>query len=119
MTTTPATQNEAWGFFGTLGEQAATAWPLALATIADTTGQTLDAAAVFLDSSHGRHFADDVLSGLAQGQPLPAAINATARRWMGWTIGRQVSTRYDIPRGLPYLTAFVIHCEIAAEALAA
>jgi hypothetical protein len=38
---------------------------------------------------------------------------------MGWTIGRQTSKQYGIPRGLPYLTGFLIHCEIAEELLAA
>lgn len=34
---------------------------------------------------------------------------------MGWTIGRQTSKEYGIPRGLPYLTGFVIYCEICDE----
>jgi hypothetical protein len=34
---------------------------------------------------------------------------------MGWTIGRQTSKQYGIPRGLPYLTGFVIHCEITTR----
>jgi hypothetical protein len=38
---------------------------------------------------------------------------------MGWTIGRITSKEYGIPRGLPYLTGFVIHTEINDEALAA
>jgi len=38
---------------------------------------------------------------------------------MGWTIGRQTSKDYGIPRGLPYLTGFVIHCEIVEESLVA
>ena len=38
---------------------------------------------------------------------------------MGWTIGRVTSRDYGIPRGLPYLTGFVIHCEVTDEAFAA
>ena len=34
---------------------------------------------------------------------------------MGWTIGRQTSKEYGIPRGLPYLTGFVVHAGIMAE----
>ena len=34
---------------------------------------------------------------------------------MGWTIGRQTSKQYGIPKGLPYLTGFVIHREIARD----
>ena len=46
-------------------------------------------------------------------------INAATQRWMGWTIGRSTSKQYGIPKGLPYLTGFVIHCEIIEESLAA
>ena len=74
---------------------------------------------VFLDSRHGRHFADDVQNGLYRGQTLAGAINAATQQWMGWTIGRQTSKQYGIPRGLPYLTGLVIHCEIAEESLVA
>ena len=115
----PATQNDAWGFFGTMDEHAAAAWPLAMTGISNATGQPLDAVRIFLDSRHGRHFADDVQNGLFDGKLLQDAINAATQRWMGWTIGRQTSKDYGIPRGLPYLTGFVIHCEIVEESLAA
>ena len=29
------------------------------------------------------------------------------------TIGRLTSKQYGIPKGLPHLTGFVMHCEIA------
>ena len=95
-TTIPATRNPEWGFWGTMGEHAPAAWPLAMTAISD-----------------------DVHNGLCRGQTLADAINAATRQWMGWTIGRQTSKQYGIPRGLPYLTGFVIHCEIAQESLAA
>ena len=115
----PATQNEAWGFWGTMNEHASAAWPLAMTAVSDATHQPLESVRTFLDSRHGRHFADDVQNGLYQGQALQDAINAATQRWMGWTIGRQTSKDYGIPRGLPYLTGFVIHCEIVEESLAA
>ena len=115
----PATQNNAWGFWGTMESQADAAWPLAMTAISDATSQPLESARVFLDSRHGRHFADDVLNQLRAGHALADAINAATQRWMGWTIGRQTSKQYGIPRGLPYLTGFVIHCEIVEESLAA
>jgi hypothetical protein len=37
---------------------------------------------------------------------------------MGWSIGRKAYTT-GIPDGLPYLTGFVLACEIEAEALSA
>ncbi|CAJ0899334.1 hypothetical protein [Ralstonia flatus] len=115
----PATQNDAWGFWGTMNEHASAAWPLALNAISDATGQPLESVRIFLDSRHGRHFADEVQNGLYRGQTLADAINAATRQWMGWTIGRQTCKQYGIPRGLPYLTGFVIHCEITDESLAA
>ena len=86
-----------------------------MATIAAATGQPLESVRVFLDSRHGRHFADDVLNERLQGKDLEQAILAAVARWMVWTIGRQTSREYGIPCGLPYLTEFVMHCEIAEE----
>ncbi len=120
MTTTRqtlATHNEAWGFWGTMKENASAAWPLAMTAIADATGETLESVRIFLDSRHGRHFADDVRNGLPQSMPLTDAVNAATQRWMGWTIDRQTSKQYGIPKGLPYLTGFVIHCAIVEESL--
>ena len=111
----PATQNTDWGFWGTMNEHAEAAWPQALVAISNATGQPLESVRIFLDSRHGRHFADDVQNGLYEGKTLADAINAATGRWMGWTIGRQTSEDYGIPRGLPYLTGFVIHCEICDE----
>lgn len=108
----PATQNDTWGFYGTMNEQAEAAWPLAMTAISDATCQPLESVRTFLDSRHGRHFADDVQNGLYTGATLAEAINAATQRWMGWTIGRSTSKQYGIPKGLPYLTGFVIHCEI-------
>ncbi len=118
-TQTPATQNDAWGFYGTMNEQAEAAWPLAMTAISDATCQPLESVRTFLDSRHGRHFADDVQNGLYAGASLADAIAQATQRWMGWTIGRSTSKQYGIPKGLPYLTGFVIHCEIVEESLAA
>ncbi len=112
----PATRNQDWGFWGTLGEQAPAAWPLAMTRVAEATGEDLEAVRAFLDSRHGRHFADDVLNALNAGHLLAQAIAVATERWMGWTIGRRIGKDYGIPRGLPYLTGFVIHEGILAEA---
>ncbi|GAD22603.1 hypothetical protein AVS7_02363 [Acidovorax sp. MR-S7] len=76
----PATQNEAWGFWGTMNEHASTAWPLAMTAISDATSQPLESVRVFLDSRHGRHFADDVQNGLYRGQTLADAVTSDAAR---------------------------------------
>ena len=114
----PATQNEDWGFFGTLNENAQVAWPIAMTAISDATGQPFESVRLFLDSRYGRHFADDVLNEMLRGQTIQQAIDAATTRWMGWTIGLPTSKQYGIPRGLPYLTGFVIHCEVTDEAFA-
>ena len=122
MTTTtqiPATENDAWGFYGTMNEQAAAAWPIAMTAISDATCQPLESVRLFLDSRHGRHFADDVQNGLFAGATLADAIEQATARWMGWTISLQTSKQYGIPRGLPYLTGFVIHCEVTDESFEA
>jgi hypothetical protein len=89
-----------------------------MTAISDATGQPLESVRAFLDSRYGRHFADSVLNEMRSGNPIQQAVDATVTRWMGWTIGRQTSKEYGIPKGLPYLTGFVIHCEIVEEAMA-
>jgi hypothetical protein len=108
----PATQNESWGFYGTMDKHAAAAWPLAMDAVAEATGKNFDAVRCFLDSRHGRHFADAVRSGLFYGDALADAIAAAVKKWMDWRIDWQTAKRYDIHQGAPYLTEFVIHCEI-------
>jgi hypothetical protein len=115
----PATQNEEWGFWGTMNRHATAAWPIALPAIAEATGTSTEAVRAFLDSRHGRHFADDVLNQIHAGRALVDAIRAATTQWMTWKINRHTAKDYGIPRGLPYLTGFVIHCEIVEESLAA
>ncbi|MBK8174794.1 MAG: hypothetical protein IPK66_05845 [Rhodospirillales bacterium] len=118
MTTTILPTNyQARGFWGTIGSHAdqSEAWTLAMAAIAKATGCAPEAVRDFLDSRHGRHFADDVANGLFAGLGLSAAIDATVERWMGWSIGKQTEREHGIPRDLPYLTGWVMNCEIEAE----
>ena len=64
--TTPQTQNREWGFFGTISHygDAEVAWPIAINTVSDATQLPAETVAIFLDSRHGRHFADDVANGI-------------------------------------------------------
>jgi hypothetical protein len=118
MTKVLPSNNEAWGFFGTIRHHAdpAEAWPLAMRAIAEATGCSEIGVRDFLDCRHGRHFADDVANGLFEGRSLPGAIEAAVNRWMNWTIDRRTSRETGIPRGLPYLVGFATDCEIMAEA---
>ena len=113
----PTSQNPDWGFFGTIRHDAdpERAWNTALPAIADATGCPETAARDFLDSRHGRHFADEVANGLFQSLALEGAIDAAIARWMGWRIGCRTARETGIPHDLPYLTGFVTNAEIEAE----
>jgi hypothetical protein len=110
----PATENETWGFWGTMEDHAAEAWRLALPAIVQATGVSPEGARAFLDSRHSRHFADSVRGQMYDGASLALAIEAAIDQWMDWRIGRHTAKDYGIPRGLPYLTGFAIHCEICS-----
>jgi len=110
--TIPATRNEAWGFFGTMDQHAKAAWPLAIEAVSTATGESHEAVRRFLDATPGRHFADDVHNAMHGGLTLAAAIDAATQKWMSWTISMSTSRQYGIPRGLPYLIGFVIHCDL-------
>ena len=78
-------------------------------------GCSPDATRAFLDSRYGRHFADEVSNHLAAGNALASAINAATATWMGWRISSRTAHETGIPRGLPYLTGYVLHAEIEAD----
>jgi len=115
--TIPQTQNREWGFFGTISHHAdpERAWDIALAFIAGTAACSPDATRAFLDSRYGRHFADEVSNHLAAGKALASAINAATTTWVAWRISTRTAHETGIPRGLPYLTGYVIHAEIEAD----
>ena len=116
-TTLPAA-NEAWGFYGTSGAfaDADAGWAIAFPAVLAATEGTAEGVRNFLDSRHGRHFADDVHSGIHAGLDLTAAIEAAITRWMGWTINRETAREIAMPKGLPYLEGFVLHFGLKAQA---
>lgn len=105
------TANEDWGFYGTSGAFADVdaAWSIAFPKVLAATAGTAEGVRDFLDSRHGRHFADDVNNGIHVGLDLEAAINAAITLWIGWTISSATSRETGIPKGLPYLTGFVLY----------
>ena len=118
MSLTLPTRNEAWGYFGTMqiaGADSMQSWTAASTIIAADTEASAEAVRDFLDSRHGRHFADDVAGELWKGETLKEAIDAAITRWMGWRIGRKTSRETGIPHGLPYLTGLANHFAIMAE----
>lgn len=116
----PPSQNEGWGFYGTISRhiEPSKAWALALPAIAVATGCSPDEVRAFLDSRHGRHFADEVAMHMTDDASRNSvAIDMAIDRWMRWTITARVSRRTGIPVGLPYLTGFVVQSTIEAEAI--
>ena len=118
--TTLASQNESWGFFGTIRHHAEPnqAWALAMQAIGKTTGCQDEAVRDFLDSRYGRHFADHAVNALLGRLELAAAIDSAVERWMRWTIDSRIERELGIPQGLPYLTGFVCMHEALLEAKA-
>ena len=117
-TATLPTRNEAWGFFGTMSQDrvdAQRAWEIASTLIAAATDASPEGVRDFLDSRHGRHFADEVSNALHEGRALDAAIEHAVARWQGWRIDRRTSRETGIPAGLPYLTGWVAHFQILDE----
>ena len=112
------TANQAWGFYGTSSAfaDADAAWAIAFPAITKVTMGSAEGVRDFLDSRHGRHFADDVHNGIHTGLGLERAIDAAITRWMGWKIDRNTALEHGMPKGLPYLTGFVGLYEIMADA---
>jgi len=112
------TANEAWGFYGTSGAfaDAGTAWAIAFPAVQAATDGTAEGVRDFLDSRHGRHFADDVHNGVHAGLDLSVAIESAITRWMGWTIDRETARETAMPKGLPYLKGFVLYFSLRAQA---
>ena len=119
MTTpTLSTANEAWGFYGTTSgfTDADAAWAIAFPAVLAATESTAEGVRDFLDSRHGRHFADDVHNGVHAGLDLTTATEAAIARWMGWTLDRQTAREISMPKGLPYLKGFVLYFSLQAQA---
>lgn len=121
------TRNPEWGFFGTIeraGESAETAWVTASEEIAGALdahdGCAPEGIRDFLDSRLGRHFADMVAGDIAgsgtEGTTLRRAIRAAINNHQRWKIDRRTYREQGIPAGLPYLTGWVQHFAILAEA---
>ena len=121
MTTTTIlpTRNPEWGFWGTTdraGYRADRGWDIASTMVAKATGGSPEGVRDLLDSRHGRHFADDVASAASSGMPVELATENAIEKWQGWKIDSKTSREHGIPAGLPYLTGWVGHFEIAADA---
>lgn len=113
----PASQNQAYGFYGTMAGFAEQAWPIAMTAIAKATSEPLESVRAFLDSNHGRHFADEVANVRSRNASigLRAAIEAAVDRWMEMRVGRSTGRQWGVPVGVPYLVGFVIQASVNEE----
>lgn len=112
------TANEAWGFYGTCRAfaDAEAAWAIAFPAVLAATDGTAEGVRDFLDSRHGRHFADYVGSRIYSGEDLSSAIEVTVARWMRWVVDRETARETAMPKGLPYLKGFVLYFSLRAQA---
>ena len=81
------THSDVLGFFGAIATHVSdpvTAFTETAALIAQAVGCKPKEVWPFLDSRHGRLFADDVAIELATGRDLGTAIGSTIERWQGW-----------------------------------
>jgi len=110
------TENEAYGFFGTMNQDgsAEEAWNIALPAIQEATGAEAEEVRAFLDSSWGRHFADNV-SSFQTKMSLKAAIDAAIALWNGWTLRTRTRKELGIPTPMPYLSGMVYAASIASK----
>jgi hypothetical protein len=119
-TAIPASQNQAWGFFGTISQSAEprAAWDIAFRAISAATKCEPWEVRAFLDSRYGRHFADEVEMNMPRNSTrIDDAIAPAVAKWMGWKITkRDVDQIGDGARGLAYLTAYVVAAGIEDEA---
>ena len=121
MTTTILpTRNEAYGFFGTMqlaGADPMQSWNAASAMIAAETDASPEAVRDFLDAATAATSpTTSRASSPGADRALEAAIEAAVARWQGWRISRRTFRDEGIPAGLPYLTGWVAHFGILAEA---
>lgn len=110
------TENKEWGFWGTmascLGDRGTPrhAWDTAFVCILGATGADADSVRAFLDSKHGRHFADTVLDAMAGLPTVGAAIESAIDTWQGWRVGVNTAKHYGMPASaarLNYLDGLV------------
>lgn len=110
------TENEGYGFYGTMSLDgcAEAAWCIAMREIGKDTGASGEAVRAFLDSSWGRHFADDVHCFLSDA-PLEQAIKAAIVRWNSWKLNLRTCREYGIPTPMRYLGGMVYAAAVYAE----
>lgn len=121
MTVLP-TQNPTYGFWGTVAlhhpAEISRIWEEAFTQLSALEGSkaTPEGVQYFLDSRHGRHFADTVLDGCTEGKTAEA-VAAAIKDWQRPATRRFVR-ELDAPTdfvGTPALDLLLLWAEIQAE----
>ena len=100
-------RNTGAGFYGTMGANAEAAWPIAIEAISKATGRKGSEIRDFLDSKHGRIFADELSDRLYGGMELAEPIDHTVARWMSRKTSHDFARAYRVRLGIPMLIAFI------------
>lgn len=100
--------NQGYGFWGSMGDDAAAAWALALPAIATATGCEESEVCDFLDSRLGRQFADTVHCYRERGHALGLAIEKAVAEWRDYRLGKAARRAFGIPEGADSLTGMVL-----------
>ena len=106
----PHSRNMGSGFWATMGQDAESAWPLAIQKISAATGESPEYVRAFLDDMVGSFFAASVQSNLWRGRTLAQSIDETVTSWMRWGSTDLPASRDIISDDLPLLTSFVRLC---------
>lgn len=105
----PQTQNREYGFYGTCtlrGQDADALWQAAVCGLISPIAPA-EVVAVFLDTRHGRHFADDVVQQVEDCVATDEAVAHTAARWNQWRLGRELARGTHLPASVPYLAGLM------------
>lgn len=108
------TQNENYGFWGTMADNGRRdleeVWTAAVTELAESTGADLTEARIFLDSVHGRHFADTVDEFLAEGRSAIESVRSAITEWQNYKVSSSARQLLHIPNGVPFLTGLLYLC---------
>jgi len=109
-----ATENEDWGFYGTIKHDADPdlAWESAFKALKGYMLLDDEVIRHFLDSKQGRHFADNVSNFYVVSGDMETAVKHTVSEWNLWRISQTIEREYSIPSGLPYLEGWLAAAEV-------
>lgn len=100
-------RSDAYGFFGVISAHVAdpaAAFDEASKMIAHKVGSHPKEVWAFLDSRHGRLFADDVAIEIGRTRDFRASVSAVVERWQEWKMARRGRTAKEGP----YLASVVL-----------